>query len=217
MSQETLTPVKIMLVDDHALFREGLSRMLESLPGFCIVAKADSVRTALGELEERSPDLVLLDVDLGGDRAVDFLVRAREGGYAGKVLIVTAGVPDREAFRLMQLGASGILLKHKPPEVLADAVRRVLAGEVFLEQRLLQVLLRPPEAAGENAAGQLSDRERRILRLVFQGLANKEIASRMELSESTVKAVLRQLFHKLGVRTRSQLVKVALETLRDEL
>jgi len=207
-----------MVVDDHALFREGLVRLLGSETDFEVVAACASVDDALLALSTSAPDLVLLDYDLGPETGARFLLRAAEAGFQGRVLIVTAGLEDSDAASLLRHGATGIFLKHNSPELLAKAIRKVFQGEVWLDQRLLKALLQQNRLSdyGERTP-RFSEREREVLRRVFQGLSNKEIAVKLEVSESSVKATLQQLFLKTGVRTRTQLVRVALEQYRDYL
>jgi two-component system nitrate/nitrite response regulator NarL len=209
-------PLRLFLLDDHALFREGLARLLECQAGFLVAGKAESVSSALTQLGETRPDVVLLDVDLGTDRAIDFVRRAREQGFEGRILVVTAGVSDTEAIHLVQAGVAGILHKHHPPDVLCDVIRRVASGEVHLEARYLRPLFSTLDEAADSRP-RLTPRERSLMQLLLRGLANKEIGVELNLSESAVKAALRVLFDKVGVRTRSQLVRVAIEQYRDQL
>jgi two-component system nitrate/nitrite response regulator NarL len=148
---------------------------------------------------------------------MEFLQQARLAGFSGRILIVTAGIDDREAVRLIEGGVSGILHKHHDPEVLCHAIRQVASGEVYLEQQYLKTMFLAVDSARSDARPRLSERDVGLLRLIFQGLSNKEIGERMSLSESAVKAGLRLLFEKLAVQTRSQLVRVALEQYRDQL
>jgi DNA-binding NarL/FixJ family response regulator len=218
MNEEPARKIRLLLIDDHALFREGLARLLASEPDFEMAVPCASVDEALRVLESSEVDLILLDYDLGAETGARFLVRAAEHGFHGRVLIVTAGLSEAEAADLFRRGATGIFLKHNPPSLLAKAIRKVMAGEVWLDQRYLKVLLQETKAADEgDHTRRLSEREREVLRAVFEGLANKEIAVRLQVSESSVKATLQQLFFKTGVRTRSQLVRVALEKYRDYL
>ena len=208
---------RLLLVDDHALFREGLARLLASEEGLDIVAHCGSVSEALEVLAQTAVDLVLLDVDLGNERGFDFLVRARQQGFEGPVLVVTAGMAQSEAALLFGQGASGIFLKRDPPQLLAEGIRTVASGRAWIDQSYLASLMGSRPAERVTGRGGLTERERDVLRGVFDGLANKEIAARLSLSESGVKAVLQQMFHKAGVRTRSQLVRVALERYSQEL
>jgi two-component system, NarL family, nitrate/nitrite response regulator NarL len=214
--RQGLHTIRLFLLDDHALFREGLARLLEGQPGFVIAGKADSSRTALAQLGSAQADIVLLDVDLGADRALDFVRSARQQSFEGRILVVTAGVSDAEAIQLVQAGVAGILHKHNPPDALCDAIRRVAAGEVHLEPRYLRPLFSSMDETGD-APPRLTTRELAIMRLVLRGLANKEIGADLNISESAVKAALRVIFDKVGVRTRSQLVKIAIEQYRDQL
>jgi two-component system, NarL family, nitrate/nitrite response regulator NarL len=119
--------------------------------------------------------------------------------------------------QLVQSGVAGILHKHQPSEVLRDAVRQVAAGGVFLEKDYLGSVFRSMDRTKSHAKPRLSERERDLIRSLFQGLTNKEIGAQLAISEGAVKASLHQLFDKLGARTRAQLVKLALEQYRDQL
>lgn len=217
MSELMTEPVRVYILDDHGLFREGLARLLEGQPEFAVAGKSETAAQALHEIPGLNPDLILLDVDLGKDRALPFLREVRAAGYKGKVLIVTAGVSEFEAMQLIHEGACGIFHKHNPPDALCEAIRKVANGEVVLEQRYLRGLFTAVDPGSVDPRPSLSEREIQVLRLLLEGRVNKEIGSEMGLSESSVKAVLSGLFDKLGVRTRSQLVKVALDQYRDKI
>lgn len=203
--------IRILLVDDHALFREGLARLLASEPDFEVVAHCASVGEAIKALAANPVHLVLLDVDLGNERGLDFLLRSRQEGYAGPVLVVTAGMVESEAALLIGQGAAGIFLKRDSTQLLAEGIRTVASGRAWIDQAYLASLVGGRPAGPPAGPEDLSDRERAVLRGVFDGLANKEIAARLQMSESSIKGILQQMFHKTGVRTRSQLVRVALE------
>jgi DNA-binding NarL/FixJ family response regulator len=215
-SQATHT-IKILLVDDHALFREGLARLLEAEGDFELTGQCATVREAVTCVKNSPVDVVLLDFDLGNERGTPFLTQAREAGFQGPVVILTAGVSDAEARELLARGAAGIFLKHSSPGLLSKCVRRVLEGEVWLEPVHVRALAQSKDALEESSRPRLTDRERQVLRGILEGLANKEIGNRLQCSESAVKGILQQLFHKTGVRTRSQLVRIALEEYRDQL
>jgi two-component system nitrate/nitrite response regulator NarL len=209
--------IRLFLIDDHALFREGLASLLQSQGDFQILGKSNSIYSALVQLESLLPDIVLLDVDLGQERAIEFIRVMKSRGMTLNVLIVTAGVSDFEAMQLVHGGVRGIFHKHHPPEALCEAIRKVAAGDVVLEPMYLRGLFAAVDPQSVDTRPRLTEREVQVLRLILQGLANKEIGTRMDLSESSVKAVLRGLFDKLSVRTRSQLVKVVLDQYRDQL
>ena len=209
--------IHLLLVDDHGLFREGLARVMEAQPDFRVVAKASTVAGALEAIAATAIDVVLLDVDLGASRGIEFVHEAGQRQFPGRILIVTAGVSDLEAVQYVQSGVGGILHKHNPPEALWAAVRKVASGEVYLEAGYLKAMFDTMHSPEGDSAKRLTNREIAVLRRLLRGLANKEIGSELGVSEASVKASLQSLFDKLGVRTRSQLVKVALEQYRDVL
>lgn len=194
------------------MFRESLSRLLEAEPDFEMVGGCSSVEQAIIVLKSSPVDLVLLDYDLGPQRAPDFLDRARGLGLKPKVLMVTAGISPSESVRILNSGVSGLFLKHSSPALLREAIRKVHAGETWVDQRCLREIVQAAANPGNRRPSRdFTERERSVLRGVFEGLSNKEIGARLEISETSVKAALQQLFHKTGVRTRSQLVRIALE------
>ena len=217
MAESLLQTIPLLLVDDHQMFREGLARVMEKEADLKIVGQCASATEALALLPKTGASVVLLDVDLGAERALDFIGAARRRGFEGKVLIVTAGISDQEAVQLVQAGVAGILHKHHSTSALFEAIRKVAAGQVCLENAYLGPLFRSVDRTRTPNRTQLTERDKTILRLIFQGLTNREISERLEISEGAVKASLRQVCGKLKVRTRAQLVKVALEQYRDQL
>ncbi len=217
MNTDSARKIRILLVDDHTLFREGVARLLGAEPQFDLVAHCGSIQEALEVLASKPIDMVLLDWDFGNEKGSELILQARERGYQVRILILTAGVSDAEAKQLLTMGAAGIFLKHGSPEVLSRSILRVMEGGVWLDQRRLTAVLQHQAPPERDAVTRLTERESEVLRSILAGLANKEIARRLQVSESAVKAVLQQLFHKTGVRTRSQLVRIALEQHRDRL
>jgi DNA-binding NarL/FixJ family response regulator len=205
--------IRILLVDDHSLFRESLSRLLEAEPEFRIAATCATVDEALAALDRHPVDVVLLDYDLGEEQGTVFLDEAKRQGFAGRILMVTAGMSDTGTLRAFESGSAGVFLKHSPPSQLVEAIHKVAGGEMWLDSRAVQSLVSGATGKSEEqrTADSLTERERAVLKSVFEGLTNKEIGGRLQISESSVKAVLQQLFDKTGVRTRSQLVRIALE------
>lgn len=203
---------RLLLVDDHILFREGLGRLLGSEADFQIAGSCGTLGEALRFLQETPVDVVLLDFDIGADHGAQFISAARRAGYTAKILMVTAGMSAKESSIALKLGASGIFLKHNSPGLLATAIRLVLSGEMWVDQKVIQSMADQVQQGEELApAPFLTEREQQVLQGVFEGLANKEIAARLGVSEGAVKASLQQLFQKTQVRTRSQLVRIALE------
>lgn len=200
-------------MDDHTLFRESLSRLLEAEPEFRIAGSCGTATEALNILARTEIDVVLLDYDLGEEQGSRFLDVAKQRGFPGRVLMVTAGMTDAGTLRVLEAGSAGIFLKHSPPTQLVEAIHKVAGGEIWLDSKAVMSLVAGASVRSDEhrTAEPLDDRERTVLRAVFEGLSNKEIAVKLHLSESSVKAVLQRLFQKTGVRTRSQLVRIALE------
>lgn len=207
--------LQALLVDDHTIFRESVSSALNADPALRI-EHCGSLREALRILSERKFDMVLLDHDLGSERASQFVPAAREVGFEGRVLVVTAWISGTEARRLLRQGVSGIFLKHAPLEDLRSAMRTVAAGGTFLDPSFVRAE-GPTADAIEDGAPMFNEKQRRVLRFVLEGLSNKEIGWRLQISESYVKAILQTLFQKTGVRTRGQLVRVVFEQYEDQI
>lgn len=219
MSKTERKSVRVLLVDDHALFRESVARFLNSEAGFDVVAHCGSGTEALKIIKSSSViDIILLDLDLGQETGVDFLDGLRNVKFTGKVLLVTADVNDSEVPALIRKGVSGVFMKHESPALLIQAIRETMNGKATFGQDLLRRALEKTDAYNTSQGrSKLTEREKQVLSFVFEGLANKQIAAQLRISETTVKACLQQLFGKTGVRTRSQLVRVALEQYRDQL
>ena len=204
--------IRLLLIDDHILFRDGLSRLLALEPDLEVVAGCGTVAEALETVGRKPVDIVLLDYDLGEDHGSHFISSARRAGYTGKVLMVTAGMSAKESSTALHLGASGIFLKHNSPGMLAKAVRLIMGGEIWVDPKVIQLMAdRVDQREEERASPLLTEREQEVLRGIFEGLTNKEIGAQLGVTDGAVKATLQQLFQKTGVRTRSQLVRIALE------
>jgi two-component system, NarL family, nitrate/nitrite response regulator NarL len=215
-SQKT---IRLFVIDDHALFRESVARLLQAEPGFEVVGHFGSWTDALCILKSsENIHVVLLDLDLGQERGADFLDQLQTLHFEGKVLLVTASVNDSEVPVLIRKGIAGVFLKHGSPASLIQGIRDTVEGKAQFDQDMLRRALEHSAAPSEEQSrAKLTERERQVLSCVFEGLANKQIADRLQLSETTIKASLQQLFVKTGVRTRSQLVRIALEHYRDQL
>lgn len=205
--------IRLFVVDDHALFCQGLVRLLDDDPVFRILGNAGSVEAAMQQVPAAKPDVLILDYDLGGDTALTLVRAFREQGLNFRALIVTAGLPDEVALELIGLGISGIFAKQRPLEELYQAIVDVASGKLVIEREYFQNLVASRRTTPELPT---TPRDRQILGFLLEGLSNKEMAASLRLSESAIKAAMQQLFAKTGVRTRSQLVRFALEHLKDE-
>jgi DNA-binding NarL/FixJ family response regulator len=214
-----MKPTRLLILDDHVLFREGLRRLLISEPDFETVAECGSPAEALEYVSRAPVDVILLDFDLDNETGNRFTAAAIAAGYQGRILMVTAGMSALDLSVARRLGVSGIFLKHDSPRALLNAIRSVAAGQDWAGETLARSPAAPLGGAsrpGTSRAGArtiegLTPREQQVLRKVFEGLTNKEISHQVGASLSAVKATLQSLFEKTGVRTRSQLVRIAIE------
>ncbi len=181
--------------------------MLATEPRFRVVGQASTIGEGIQIIKQTEVDVVLLDISLGMPPTKSFMRIARAAGFTGKVLVVTAGVSKVVASRLLEEGCSGIILKHEAPSHLIDTIRAVARGS----EPVIVPAGDAEKHSGNATLRPLTSREREVLRGVFAGRTNKEIAFDLGVSEPLVKAVVHQLFNKTGVRSRSQLVRIALE------
>lgn len=207
------SPVRLYILDDHALFREALARLLDSDETIHVLGTSGTIEQCWDDLQRLKPDILILDYDLGEENTLDLVSRLHADGFAGRILLVTAGLPDEHALGFIKLGVAGVFHKQKPPEDLHASIRELATGRILIDQTYLQSLV----TTATRSRARLTERDRSVLRFLVEGRSNKEIANELSISESAVKSSLQQLFAKAGVRTRSQLVRVALEEYRAEI
>lgn len=200
--------IRLVLLDDHALFRASLSRFLALEPGFEVAGQCANSAEALAVLRRSRVDLVLLDFDLGMERGDEFISAARRVGYEGRFLIVAGTADIRDAAVALKLGASGFFSKSEAPDLLVLAIRLIVNGQVWVNEGAIQLLSNQYD---QRPVSLLTSREQKVLLGIVGGQTNKNIADEIGLSESSVKGIVQQLFYKARVRRRSQLVRVALE------
>jgi two-component system nitrate/nitrite response regulator NarL len=211
-----MSPITLYVLDDHALFREGLLRLLEHDASVRVLGSAGTVAKALSELAHLTVDVLILDYDLGDDTALGVMRALAEQGISTRVVLVTAGLPNTDALELIRLGIYGIFHKQHAPEELLRTIHGVAEGKVLIDQQYLQSIVVATERPTAPRV-HLTERDRQVLRALLEGLSNKEIASQLHVSEGAIKASFQQLFAKTGARTRSHLVRFALEKLRGAL
>ena len=204
--------VRVLIVDDHGIMRAGLRMLLESQPGLVVVGEAATCAEAVALATDTQPDVIVLDLDLGGENAIasmPTLLRAPDT----RILVLT-GVRDPEVHRqAIRQGALGLVVKEKAAETLLHAIMQVRAGEVWLERTMIAQVLgeltRPqpaPQVSAEAAnIAKLTEREREVITLVGEGLRNRHIAARLYISEATVRHHLTAIFAKLGIADRFEL------------
>src|SRR5687767_3170638 len=172
-------PLRIMIVDDHEVVRAGLRMLIDSEPGMEVVALASNRKESLAAATKESPDLILLDLDLGGENALTFITELKETAKNARILVLT-GLNDSSTHRrAIKLGAMGVVLKDQAAEVLINAIRKVHSGEVWIDRAMVGDVLTEMVRGGQDPASlqidSLTDRERQVIKLIAEGLRNKQI------------------------------------------
>ncbi|MFC5835065.1 response regulator [Nonomuraea insulae] len=204
MSEPT---IRLIVVDDHPIVRDGLRGMFTGEPGFEVVGVAGDGAQAVTLAEELRPDVILMDLRMPGTDGVTAIRRLAERGSTARILVLTTYDTDSDVLPAIEAGATGYLLKDAMPEELVRAVRAAARGEAVLSPSVATRLIGQVRAP----ADQLSARELEVLALIARGSTNREAASRLFISEATVKSHLLHIYAKLGVNDRAAAVAVAFE------
>lgn len=212
-----LLPIRVLIVDDHTVIRMGLRLLLESQPDVLVIGEAATCCEALAAAASSAPDVIVLDLDLGGESAIDSLAALRAAAPGARVLILT-GVRDPALHRqAVRNGAIGLIRKETATEVLLQAIRKIHAGEAWLERTMMASILDevqqpgavPPSDPDAAKIATLTAREHEVIVLIGEGLKNRDIAARLHISETTVRHYLTVIFAKLEVTDRLELVVYA--------
>ena len=204
----------IMLVDDHPLMRRGIRQLLELEPDFRIIGEASNGEEALDTVGDLQPDLILLDNNMPQLNGIETLKRLRQNGYRGIVLIFTVSDAEHEVRDAMRHGADGYLLKDMEPDLLIAQIREALHGVIVVSPALTRVLAQALRAPSPAQEFELTDRERQVLKSIAGGNSNKMIAQKLGITEGTVKVHVKNLLHKLGLRSRVEAAVWALEHMK---
>jgi two-component system, NarL family, nitrate/nitrite response regulator NarL len=216
------TKIRIVVADDHPIFRDGLCKLLALEEDFEVVGQAQDGQEVLDVLQHYEPDILLLDLKMPGLDGLGTLQRLQAARIRTRVIVLTASDDKNEFVQAMKLGTSGIVLKQTATDLLIKSIRKVHAGEIWLDSHTTAAVIRqfvsaeevpPPSqmaAPRERERSPLSQREREIVALVAQGFKNKEMAEKMFISEQTVKNHLHNIFDKLGVSDRLELALYAI-------
>jgi two-component system NarL family response regulator len=198
-------PIRIMIVEDHNIVRQGLAALLKTVPEFLIVAEAADGQQAVDLYRTHQPDITLMDLRLPKVNGVEAIARIRKDSPGARIIVLTTFDGDEDIYRALQAGARGYLLKGMEADELMAAIRAVYAGKSRIPGPVAERL-------AERVSGTaLTERETEVLKLIVGGNSNKEIAAALYISEATVKTHINSLFGKLGVSDRTQATTTALQ------
>jgi DNA-binding NarL/FixJ family response regulator len=197
--------IKILIVDDHNIVRQGLAALLKTVPGLTVAAEASDGEQAVELFRRHKPDVTLMDLRLPKMNGVDAIAKIRDGTPGARIIVLTTFDGDEDIYRALQAGARGYLLKGMDLAELTEAIRTVHAGRTRIPPRVAEKL------AERMSGASLTARELEVLRLIVAGRSNKDIGTALFISEATVKTHVNSLLSKLGVEDRTQAATTALQ------
>jgi two-component system nitrate/nitrite response regulator NarL len=208
-------PKRIVLIDDHPLFRSGVAQLVRAEPSLALAGEAGDGASGIALAEQVDPDLVLIDLNMKAMNGIETLRALKQRGLRARCVMLTVSDDGRDVLEAMRAGADGYLLKDLEPEMLAAQIQQAVGGRVVIESSLAGVLadaaLSPPPQAADEIVGDLTERERETLALLADGRSNKEIARELGISDATVKVHIKHLLRKLGVKSRLEAAVWALQ------
>jgi DNA-binding NarL/FixJ family response regulator len=208
-------PLRILIVDDHQMFREGIRRRLEQEPDITVVGEAASAEDAMAEVSRTNPTIVLLDIRLPGTSGIELARQLRQQWPDLKILVLTGYDFDQYVRAVARVGVSGYLLKTAPQDAVVHAIREVAAGGAVLPPSIASKVLKhysvDSSVVREGMMGELTLRETEVLELMHQGIRNADIAKRLAISPRTVEAHVSNIISKLGAQSRTGAIRVAVE------
>ena len=205
--------VKILLVDDHSMVREGLKQLIEFEHDFIVIGEAANGEQALEKIEKLKPDIVMLDINMPKMNGIDTLKIIKQSKYNTKVILLTIHNEVEYLIKAIEIGCEGYLLKDSNSIVLRRAIKTVYAGETFIQPSIIPTLNAglTEKSKSSDKLSTLTRRELEVLKLIAEGLFNKEIASRLDISERTVKNHISNIFKKIEVSDRTQAAVFAIK------
>ncbi len=206
--------IRVLLADDHPIFRDGLRKLLGDADDVAIIGEASDGNECIRLLGKLKPDILLLDLRMPDKDGLAVLEEVNFDSLPTRVIVLTAAEDDRDVIRAMRLGARGVILKQSATDLLLKGIRKVHSGEIWLDNRMtaevMKAFAKSAEAGPRREKPLLSDREKEIVQLVAQGYRNREIGEKLFISEQTVKNHLHNIFDKLGVSDRLELALYAI-------
>jgi two-component system nitrate/nitrite response regulator NarL len=206
--------IRVLVADDHAVFRDGLRKLLESAGDIEVVGEASNGNECIKMLDKFKPDILLLDLRMPEKDGLGVLTELNFDSLSTRVILLTATEDDRDVIRAMRLGARGVVLKQSASDLLLKSIRQVHDGEIWLDNRMTSEVIdafkQSAESGQRHEKPLVSGREKEVVQLVVQGFRNREIGEKLFISEQTVKNHLHNIFDKLGVSDRLELALYAI-------
>ncbi len=211
-------PIRVLIVDDHPIVRYGLRQLIELEDDMTVCGEAESAAEALNVVGDLDPDIVITDVSMEGRSGIELVRDLKERNAGLPVLVLSIHHEENYVERALKAGARGYLSKMEAPRMVVSAIRKAIAGEIFLcegmaTRLLMKVVARPPAGGERSPVGALSNRELEVLEMVGRGQGTKQIAEMLSLSINTIESHRRNIKQKLGIDTASELAKFATEWL----
>jgi DNA-binding NarL/FixJ family response regulator len=218
MSSGAERPIRVLLVDDHAVVRKGMRALLDREPGIEVVGEGENGEQAIHAADRLRPDVILMDLEMPGTGGIEATRQITAQHADMRIVVLTSHAAEEDVFPALKAGALGYLLKHSAPEDVLQAIRQAYRGETVLHpsiaRMVLQELNRPAQAKQPRTTEPLSERELEVLRLLARGMSNQEIADTLVVGEATVRSHVSSILRKLQLASRTQ---AALYALREGL
>ncbi len=219
MTETAVEKSRILIVDDHPLFREGLGQMIDRNPDLMVCGEAADAAEALTAIAELKPDLVLVDITLGGSNGLDLIKVIREKYPDLPVLVVSMHEESLYAERALRAGAMGYVMKHEPARTVRTAISKVLGGDIYLSERMsssmLSKLMRGKNEAPVSPVEKLSDRELEVFQMLGQGKGTRQIAEELNLTIPTINSFRNRIKEKLQLKSATELMLHAIHWFRE--
>jgi DNA-binding NarL/FixJ family response regulator len=210
---------RILIVDDHPLFRDGLRQLIDREPGVSVCGEATDAEEAMRLVRETKPDLVIVDISLGNQSGIDLIKNLKADDAELPLLVVSMHDESLYAERALRAGAMGYVMKHEPPKTVKTAIHRVLAGEMYLSERmatsLVAKLMRGGEPQEQTPINRLSDRELEVFCLLGQGKGTRQIAGELNLTVPTINSFRARIKEKLRLKNSAELVLQAIHWMHE--
>jgi DNA-binding NarL/FixJ family response regulator len=211
---------RILIVDDHPLFRQGLRELIDREPGWAVCGEAADAAEATRLVAETKPSLVIVDISLAGTNGIDLIKSLSANDAELPLLVVSMHDESLYAERAIRAGAMGYVMKHEPPKTFKTAIHRVLGGEMYLSEKmatsLLAKLMRGGGEPEETPVSRLSDRELEVFRLLGQGRGTKQIAQELSLTIATINSFRARIKEKLGLKSSTELLLNAIHWVQEQ-